>query len=181
MRISDWSSDVCSSDLPLAGPVRCSAVLRQSNARASQEGSASPRRRRALGFTQSGASVKSSCITRGRSWRWIEDAASCIAAELAKWKKWAKSLQAVADNVRQRREIFVRTGPAMMTPEETAEYVAQIIRLVEKYDERADAALVGEATYAQFEAIKLELQGLELLADEELVSEVARAFHQFGG
>ncbi|MGB3810990.1 MAG: hypothetical protein WA943_12925 [Parvibaculum sp.] len=69
----------------------------------------------------------------------------------------------------------------MMTPEETAEYVAQIIRLVEKYDALADAALVGEATYAQFEAIKLELQGLELLADEELVSEVARAFHRVGG
>ena len=110
-------------------------------------------------------------------WPLIEDAAECIAAELGKWAKCAAAMRAAANDVRKTRHFFVQDGPASMKPDATVERIKQIESLAGEWDKLADAAMVGEASYAVFEAIRDRLKKLGTQANGELVSAVARAFH----
>jgi hypothetical protein len=111
-------------------------------------------------------------------WPLIEDAASCIAIELGKWKQCSVALQAVSANIRQTQHIFVTNGRPSLTLAATAERVAQIGSLADRLDQLAAAALVGEADYEKFESLRSALQNLGKQADGQLISDVAFAFQQ---
>lgn len=111
----------------------------------------------------------------------IEDAAACIALQLGKWQKCSAALQAVASYIRKAPRVFANTGARLMSAAEKARRVSRREDIADGLERLAKAALMGEADYQSFEALNDELRRLGTQADNQLVSDVARAFHGVQG
>lgn len=61
------------------------------------------------------------------------------------------ALSAVADYTRRNSALFVRSGPRMLTPAETARRRQRIEALADKLDDLAESAGSGLVEYRQFE------------------------------
>jgi hypothetical protein len=84
------------------------------------------------------------------------------------------ALTAVADYTRKHSEMFVRNGPRMLTPPETAKHRQRIEALADQIDALAVEARDGAAEYRQFETILGRLHAEGFFPDDELVSAVAK-------
>jgi hypothetical protein len=85
------------------------------------------------------------------------------------------ALLALAGYVRTNSGFFVRTGPHMLSPAETAKRKQQIEALSDKLAELAVEARDGLVEYAQFDAILGALHSAGFFPEGELVSAAARA------
>lgn len=84
------------------------------------------------------------------------------------------ALVAVADYIRQHSEMFVRNGPRMLTPNETAKHRQRIEALADQIDTLAAEARDGAAEYRQFETLLGRLHAEGFFPANELVSAVAK-------
>ncbi len=84
------------------------------------------------------------------------------------------ALAAVADSIRQHSELFVRNGPRLPTPAETAKRRQRIEALADQIGALAEGARDGLVEYRQFEAILGRLHAEGFFPDNELVSGVAK-------
>jgi hypothetical protein len=84
------------------------------------------------------------------------------------------ALAAVADYTRRHSEMFVRNGPRMLTPVETARHRQRIEALADQIDALAADAEDGAVEYRQFETILGRLHAEGFFPDNELVSAVAK-------
>jgi hypothetical protein len=84
------------------------------------------------------------------------------------------ALTAVADYTRSNSEMFVRNGPRLLTPTETAKHRQRIEALADQIDALAEEARDGAAESRQFETILGRLHAEGFFPDNELVSTVAK-------
>jgi hypothetical protein len=87
--------------------------------------------------------------------------------------RYTASLRDFAGYLKHHSRMFVRTGPAMLTPEATARQQRRIEELATAIE---SLAYNDRATYERFEVIRGELQKLGMSATNELVGAVARSF-----
>lgn len=85
------------------------------------------------------------------------------------------ALAAIADYTRQHSELFVRNGPRMLSPAETAKRRQRIEALADRIDALAGGARDGLVEYRQFEAILGRLHAEGFFPKNDLVSAVANA------
>jgi hypothetical protein len=85
------------------------------------------------------------------------------------------ALTAVADYTRRHSEFFVRNGPRLLTPAETARRRQRIEALADQIDGLAEGARDGLVEYRQFETILGRLHAEGFFPDNDLVSAVAKA------
>ncbi len=85
------------------------------------------------------------------------------------------ALRALAAYTRAYSVMFVRSGPKMLSPEETARRRQRIEDLAEQVEALADKIPEGSATYQAFEAILDQLHQSGLFPENDLVSAVAFA------
>jgi hypothetical protein len=85
------------------------------------------------------------------------------------------ALTALADQVRTDSAFFVRSGPQMLGPNETAQRQRRIEAMADKIDELAAKARDGLVKYPEFEAVLGELHTAGFFPDGGLVSAVAQA------
>jgi hypothetical protein len=84
------------------------------------------------------------------------------------------ALTAVAKYTRRHSELFVRNGPRLLTPAETAKRRQRIEALADQIDVLAEGARDGLVEYRQFEAILGRLHAEGFFPDDDLVSAVAK-------
>jgi hypothetical protein len=89
--------------------------------------------------------------------------------------KGPAALAAVADYTRRNSAFFVRNGPRMLTPAETARRRERIEALADKLDDLAKNAGDGLVEYRQFEMVLGHLHAEGFFPDTALVSAVAKA------
>ena len=110
----------------------------------------------------------------------IEDAAACIASALGRWKECSDALRAVAKYLRDAPRMFASNGPKLMSPQERARRSAKVDSVVDRMAELSDRALTGDANASTFESLNRELHEIGMFIDNQLVSDVARAFYKTG-
>lgn len=103
--------------------------------------------------------------------RLSEATANAIIDELVR----ADSMRRVAAYVRENARFYVRSGPAMSSPEDVQARVTQIQQIADQLDELA-ARKGPAARYSEFEGLRGELQKVGFNAPGELVSAVVEAF-----
>jgi len=85
------------------------------------------------------------------------------------------ALAAVADYTRRNSEFFVRNGPRLLTPTETAKHRQRIEALADQIDALAEGARDGLVEYRQFETILGRLHAEGFFPEGNLVSAVAKS------
>ena len=85
------------------------------------------------------------------------------------------ALAAVADYTRRNSAFFVRSGPRMLTPAETARRRQRIETLADRLDDLAKSAGDGMVEYRQFETVLGQLHAEGFFPETALVSGVAKA------
>jgi hypothetical protein len=85
------------------------------------------------------------------------------------------ALAAVADYTRRNSEFFVRNGPRLPTPAETAKRRQRIEALADQMNALAEGACDGVVEYRQFEMLLGRLHAEGFFPDNDLVSAVAKA------
>jgi hypothetical protein len=95
--------------------------------------------------------------------------------ECERRKTGPAALAAVADYTRRHSEMFVRNGPRMLAPAETAKQRQRIEALAEQVDALAEGARDGLVEYHQFESMLGRLHAEGFFPDNDLVSAVAKA------
>jgi hypothetical protein len=85
------------------------------------------------------------------------------------------ALAALAEYVQEHSAIFVRTGPHMLSPAETAERRSRIEALGRQLSELAGQSAKGTVRYLDFEPVLGALHAAGFFPETELVSAVARA------
>jgi hypothetical protein len=87
------------------------------------------------------------------------------------------ALKKLAEEVKSHSWAFVRHGPQMLLPPETAAREDQIVGLADEIEKLADRVPQGNVAYPNVEAILSRLHKLGLFPDGLIVSNVARAIH----
>jgi len=87
------------------------------------------------------------------------------------------ALKELAQEIRRHSWAFVRHGPRMLSPSETALREQQIVVLAGEIDKLAEGVPQSKVTYRDVEAILSRLREVGLFADSLLVSNVARAIY----
>lgn len=87
------------------------------------------------------------------------------------------ALRELAQEIKGHSWSFVRDGPRMLSPSETAAREQQIVALARKLDELADKVPQIRVAYADVEAVLSQLREVGFFPDNLLVSNVARALH----
>lgn len=105
----------------------------------------------------------------------LEDAAYCIGKAFEKAAAAPAALNAVARYTRENSTAFVTDGPKMMTPTQRAKRKQEIEALADKIDALADDAVIGKASYKQFEDILTKLHAAGFFPLPPLVSAVAKS------
>jgi|SRR5579859_653560 len=105
----------------------------------------------------------------------IADAAYCIAQAFSRAATSAEALRAIASYTREHAHVFVRQGPAMLTPAATEQRREAISKQADAVDSLATEVEGGRGTYAQFEEVLREMQRLGFFPETALVSAVARS------
>ncbi len=95
--------------------------------------------------------------------------------ECGRRKTGPAALAAVADYTRQHSELFVRNGPRLLSPAETARRRQRIEALADRIDALAEGARDGLVEYRQFETIVGRLHAEGFFPKNDLVSAVASA------
>jgi hypothetical protein len=85
------------------------------------------------------------------------------------------ALADVATYTRRNSEFFVRNGPRLLTPIETAKRRQRIEALADQIDALAEGARDGKVEYRQFEAILGRLHAEGFFPDGDLISAVAKS------
>lgn len=85
------------------------------------------------------------------------------------------ALRAVATYTRTNSSFFVRNGPALLGPSETAQRRQQIESIADKIDQLARKAMGGLVSYREFDILLGALHAAGFFPQGELVSNVARA------
>jgi hypothetical protein len=85
------------------------------------------------------------------------------------------TLAAVADYTRRNSKSFVRNGPRLLTPVETARRRQRIEALADQIDALAEGAEDGLVEYRQFETILGRLHAEGMFPNDDLVSAVAKS------
>jgi hypothetical protein len=85
------------------------------------------------------------------------------------------ALKAVAAYTRQHSAFFARTGPAMLSPTETAQHQQYIEGIADEIDQLAEKARQGLVSYREFDIFLGALHAAGFFPQGELVSNVARA------
>ena len=85
------------------------------------------------------------------------------------------ALEAVSAYARKHSNLFVRSGPKMLGPEDTRQRRRHIEELAGKISELAKVARDGFVSYQEFDALLGALHAVGFYPDGELVSSVARA------
>jgi transcriptional regulator with XRE-family HTH domain len=94
--------------------------------------------------------------------------------ECERRKTGPAALAAVADYTRRHSEMFVRNGPRLLTPTETAKHRQRIEALADQIDALAVNTSDGAVEYRRFETILGRLHAEGFFPDNELVSAVAK-------
>lgn len=114
-----------------------------------------------------------SVIKGGWTYR-IENPAETAISAL---KDLAEAIRALAQEIRGHSWAFVRHGPQMLSPSETALREQQIVALAGDIDKLAERVPQSKVTYRDVEAILSRLREVGFFADSLLVSNVARAIY----
>jgi hypothetical protein len=104
----------------------------------------------------------------------IADAAYCIAQAFSRAAASAEALRALARYTREHGHLFVREGPAMLSPSDAEQRRQAIEKQADAIDTLAVEVEAGRASYAHFEEILRELHRLGFFPETSLVSAVAR-------
>jgi hypothetical protein len=114
-----------------------------------------------------------SVIKGGWTYR-IENPAETAISAL---KELAEAIRALAQEIRSHSRAFVRHGPRMLSPSETAHREQQIAALADEIEKLADRVPQSNVTYEDVNAILAQLREVGFLPDNLLVSNVARAIY----
>jgi hypothetical protein len=104
----------------------------------------------------------------------VADGSDSGVRTVAQWKESA--LRAAGAHIISSANVFVRGGPATLSPSEATDRTKQIRELGEQITNLADQVSGGLVRYAQFEEILLALRALGKQPMAPLVSDVAQAF-----
>lgn len=96
--------------------------------------------------------------------------------ECQRRKDSVAALKAVAEYTQRHSALFVRDGPKLLSPEQTAKQQRRIEAVAKEISALAIPAEQGQATYEQFESLLGELHRLGFFPETSLVSAVAHAF-----
>lgn len=86
------------------------------------------------------------------------------------------ALRVAAENTRRNSAYFVRSGPSMLSPKETADVQRAISLLADEIDKLVNLRANTSAIYQRFEEILHDLRACGFWIEGGLVSAVARAF-----
>ena len=95
--------------------------------------------------------------------------------EFERRKTAPAALAAVAEYTRQNSQLFVRNGPRLLTPAETAKRCQRIEALADRIDALAEGAREGLVEYRQFETILGRLHAEGFFPNGDLISAVAKS------
>jgi hypothetical protein len=110
----------------------------------------------------------------------VEDAAACIADALGKWKECSDALHAVVKYLRDVHRVFASSGPRLTSSAEKAKRSTRVDNIADRIADLAERALTGDASPSEFEDLNRELHEVGMFAENQLVSDVARAFYRAG-
>ena len=114
-----------------------------------------------------------SVIKGGWTYR-IENPAETAISAL---KELAEAIRALAQEIRSHSWAFVRHGPRMLSPSETAHREQQIAALADEIEKLADRVPRSNVTCEDVNAILSQLREVGFFPDNLLVSNVARAIY----
>jgi hypothetical protein len=86
------------------------------------------------------------------------------------------ALRAIADDVAKTAHISVKSGAALFTPEQAAQRLDRVHRLVDEFQDLATKAEQGDGSYEEFEKLLAKLHKDGKMADASLVSTLGAAF-----